>query len=1289
MNQDAFSLIGLSSTPPSSAFSILDQSAPQSQTLSIKNLSQIPLTQLQVQVLSKPDNLQVSTILGNGSNLPTLAGDSSIPLQVSISSLNDSILNGTVQLRITSLEGAVVDIPIQVEVISRIARLIADPGTMLAGMRRGQQTLVTADIRNDGGIASSPLVLSLPDVPWMKLVSPNPMPAIPVGESAQVVLQLTPPNDLPLGNYTGQIGIQGTNASLSVPFEFRALSDSVGDLQVEVTDEYTYFGEGNPRVAFAHVKIIDAISGALVRSGVSDTQGLVAFDDLPEGYYRIEISAADHDSYSRTVFIKPGELLNHVAFLPRQLVRYVWQVLPTEIPDVTRVVLESTFQTNVPAPVVTIEPSFVDLTVLPFEGGVEQIDIRIRNHGLVAARNARIFLPTHPDYVWESITVDLGDMPALSELVIPILVYRVDTGHGPCFVNLELVYEYQCGPDMISRWAILTFKTADHCSSMTGPPPFGRSGGGVSGFIYPNIPLEIEQTPRCDGACAIVKLEVDQDVIQTRQAFNADLLLVNGTLSPLTEVFVGLSILDDEGHDASSLFAVAPPDLTNLSTVNGTGVLAAQTTGGVHWLIIPTLDAAGELPETYTIGGTLQYRENGLLVTINMAAITITVLPQPELFLKYFWQRDVFSDDPFTPGVQEPSIPFELAVMVDNRGYGLAKQLKIESSQPRIVDNESGLLIDFKIIGTEVDGQSMVPTLTADFGNVLPGEIRTARWFMTSTLQGHFIDYDASFEHISPFNLPQLSLVQGVEIFEMIASIRDDRPGADQQMDFLVNQVTDDEDMPDTIHFSDGSTSTVSTMTFASVDGLPTPNDLEVVLTVSPNGSGWNYLRTADPGSGNFRLRRVIRADGKELPVDNFWQTDRKFHNDFQRPEYEDNIHLVDFNPSNTYRLIYDFVDTTAPMVGVTLKSTTDTTPELQGTVDDPFASIQVMVAGQTWPAINLGNGTWTLPDGVLAPLAAGRYDVVVTAIDPIGNSSIDSTSGELMIALHAPTDLSVSRNSIPENRLSQTADYLVGDLSAIDQDPLDSFLFELATGDGDTDNASFRIVNGKLFVKAGESIDFEQQSSYQLRVRVLDSVGNSFEKALTINVEDRTEVLQITIDDGSTQRSRIRKLTVEFDSVVEIQPNAFGLTNLNMANGAVGVAVNLSNATGKTVATLTFQGSNTNLGALLDGNHVLVLDGSKISRIGAGNLDGNRDGNPGGDYVFGASEADRFFSLFGDIDGDRTVTVSDFNAFRSAFGRPTSHPQYRSAFDYDDNSQIGTSDFNQFRTRFGRTLRF
>ncbi len=80
-------------------------------------------------------------------------------------------------------------------------------------------------------------------------------------------------------------------------------------------------------------------------------------------------------------------------------------------------------------------------------------------------------------------------------------------------------------------------------------------------------------------------------------------------------------------------------------------------------------------------------------------------------------------------------------------------------------------------------------------------------------------------------------------------------------------------------------------------------------------------------------------------------------------------------------------VDTVAPRATANLLVTGAGAPTLTGTVDDPTAAVEVSVDGQAYWAVNHGDGTWTLPAGtILAPLAAGAYDVQVTATDAAGN---------------------------------------------------------------------------------------------------------------------------------------------------------------------------------------------------------------------------------------------------------------------------------------------------------------
>ena len=51
------------------------------------------------------------------------------------------------------------------------------------------------------------------------------------------------------------------------------------------------------------------------------------------------------------------------------------------------------------------------------------------------------------------------------------------------------------------------------------------------------------------------------------------------------------------------------------------------------------------------------------------------------------------------------------------------------------------------------------------------------------------------------------------------------------------------------------------------------------------------------------------------------------------------------------------------------------------------------------------------------------------------------------------------------------------------------------------------------------------------------------------------------------------------------------------------------------------------------------------------GQLDGDGDGTGGDDYVLTGSVANGLFRLFGDVNGDGSVSGGDFGAFRLAFG--------------------------------------
>lgn len=91
-----------------------------------------------------------------------------------------------------------------------------------------------------------------------------------------------------------------------------------------------------------------------------------------------------------------------------------------------------------------------------------------------------------------------------------------------------------------------------------------------------------------------------------------------------------------------------------------------------------------------------------------------------------------------------------------------------------------------------------------------------------------------------------------------------------------------------------------------------------------------------------------------------------------------------------------------------------------------------------------------------------------------------------------------LSNNAVNENNVSGVQ---VGQLSSVSQDNGGVFIYNLVSGAGSTDNASFAVNGDKLnFV---DTADFELQNLYSVRISSTNGLGQSFEKTFTINVLD------------------------------------------------------------------------------------------------------------------------------------------------------------------------------------------
>ena len=297
-------------------------------------------------------------------------------------------------------------------------------------MLRGGQTLVEFEVRNERAIPTGPLELRLPDAAFLRAASPVSLPSLNVGESTNVSLLLQPASDQELTFYSGSVVIAGGEASLSLPFNFRAVSEAVGNLSLSVEDELTYFAEGSPLLGNATITLMDPFSGAVIFSE-KDADGVLQKQSLAEGYYKLRVTADNHDSYEQTFYLGAGETESIQAFLSRQTVKYIWTVTPTEIEDKYTISIESVFETDVPIPVVTIDPPLIDLQDLQVVGQVMQMNMTLTNHGLITANDIKLDFGSHPFYRIEPLLQAVDSLTAKSSLAIPVRITRINDFADP------------------------------------------------------------------------------------------------------------------------------------------------------------------------------------------------------------------------------------------------------------------------------------------------------------------------------------------------------------------------------------------------------------------------------------------------------------------------------------------------------------------------------------------------------------------------------------------------------------------------------------------------------------------------------------------------------------------------------------------------------------------------------------------------------------------------------------------------------------------------------------------
>ena len=122
-------------------------------------------------------------------------------------------------------------------------------------------------------------------------------------------------------------------------------------------------------------------------------------------------------------------------------------------------------------------------------------------------------------------------------------------------------------------------------------------------------------------------------------------------------------------------------------------------------------------------------------------------------------------------------------------------------------------------------------------------------------------------------------------------------------------------------------------------------------------------------------------------------------------------------------------------------------------------------------------------------------------------------------------TDITFTNLSVGENEAIATA---VGFMTAVDVD-FESHTFALVAGIGDDDNASFSILANKL--QTNDVFNYEVKNSYSVRIAATGDDGLTYEKPVTVTIDDANDKPTLTSVVRSTENNTTLDLAlVDFE---------------------------------------------------------------------------------------------------------------------------------------------------------------
>lgn len=405
--QSGFSILGLSFDPRSINLRMSKNSS-FSFPVSIKNVGESDLTSLQFSVAGG------SGITGSVDipNIGVLQGGEKLGLRVTLNTAIDAPDATSATVVVTTAEGITRSLDINIALLAAVPAIDTDPDYIEAGVNTNDIKVVTFKLKNIGHATLEDIQIEPPSTPWMGITTGVTLPPLEPESSIDIGVSFRPPANVSQGLHTDKIVIKSGN---HVPYTLNVFavvtSSDKGGAHIRAVDALAKFVNG-ARVMIGHQQV-----ATLILTGTTDDNGELSFNDIPVGPYNYKVEAPGHEVVIGTFEILPDAITPVDVFMNNVFVTLEWSVTPMTLFDKFDITLVATFETQVPAPVITVEPAHEKLEI---EIGSTYIgEFRVTNHGLVALENVEITPNFGPGLKVDVLITDLSRIGAKETVIIP------------------------------------------------------------------------------------------------------------------------------------------------------------------------------------------------------------------------------------------------------------------------------------------------------------------------------------------------------------------------------------------------------------------------------------------------------------------------------------------------------------------------------------------------------------------------------------------------------------------------------------------------------------------------------------------------------------------------------------------------------------------------------------------------------------------------------------------------------------------------------------------------------